>query len=301
MQEQPSISEPNNSPLGAGGISSLGAGGIDSHQHFWKYDAVRDSWITGEMSAIQKDFLPHDLQPLLQQNGLEGCVLVQSDQSEEHNDFLLEQARGNDFIKGIVGWVDLRAENVAERLAYYKQFNIIKGFRHVLQAEEDRALMLKPEFMRGIATLQPFNFTYDILIYADQLKYVPEFVAAFPQQKFVIDHVAKPNIKAQRIDELTIDMMAAAVHENVSCKISGMVTEADWKNWKKEDFTPYIDVVCEAFGPDRIMFGSDWPVCLVAASYEEMMSIVSEYFSSFTANERELFFGKNAIQFYNLI
>lgn len=295
MEQTTNISSVNNSPSGAGGI-----GGIDSHQHFWKYDAVRDSWITDEMGVIKKDFLPHHLQQLLQQNGLEGCVLVQSVQSEEHNAFLLEEARGNDFIKGIVGWVDFRAEDVAERLAYYKQFNIMKGFRQVLQGEADRALMLKPEFMRGIEALEPFNFTYDILIYADQLKYVPQFVAAFPQQKFVIDHLAKPNIKAQQIDEWTIDMMAAAVHENVFCKISGMVTEADWKNWKKEDFIPYIDVVCEAFGPDRIMFGSDWPVCLVAASYEETISIVSEYFSSFTAEEQNQFFRTNAIQFYNL-
>jgi L-fuconolactonase len=276
------------------------AGCIDAHQHFWKYDAARDSWITDEMSVIKKDFLPHDLQPLLQQNGLEGCVLVQSEQSEEHNAFLLEQAQGNDFIKGIVGWVDLRAGDVKERLAYYKQFSNIKGFRHVLQGEADRALMLKPEFMRGIAALQPFNFTYDILIYADQLKYIPQFVAAFPHQKFVIDHIAKPNIKAQQIDEWTIDMMAVAVHENVFCKISGMVTEADWKNWKKEDFGPYIDVVCEAFGPDRIMFGSDWPVCLVAASYAETINIVSEYFSSFTAEEQNQFFRTNAVNFYNL-
>jgi len=289
-----------NFPLGAGGINSLGAGRIDSHQHFWKYDAVRDGWITDEMMVIQKDFLPDDLQPLLQQNGFEGCVLVQSDQSEEHNQFLLEQASGNDFIKGIVGWIDLRSEDVKERLAYYKQFNIIKGFRHVLQGEADRALMLKPEFLRGVAALQLFNFTYDILIYADQLKFIPEFVAAFPQQKFVIDHMAKPNIKAHDIDEWAKDMMAVAVYENVCCKISGMVTEAGWKNWKKEDFTPYIDVICEAFGPDRIMFGSDWPVCLVAASYEEITSIVSEYFSSFTQNEQELFFGRNAINFYNL-
>ncbi len=300
MKQTTNIIRSHNSPLGARGTSSLGTGGIDSHQHFWRYNAVRDSWITDEMSVIKKDFLPHDLQPLLQQNGLEGCVLVQSDQSEEHNEFLLEQASGNDFIKGIVGWVDLGAENIKERLVYYKQFNIIKGFRHVLQGEADRAIMLKPEFMRGIAELQPFNFTYDILIYADQLKYVPEFVAAFPQQKFVIDHIAKPNIKEQQIDEWTIDMMAVAVHENVSCKISGMVTEADWKNLKKENFIPYLDVVCEAFGPDRIMFGSDWPVCLVAASYPEMMNIVSECFSSFTKNEQELFFGKNAISFYNL-
>lgn len=273
---------------------------IDSHQHFWKFDPVRDSWITDDMSVIQKDFLPADLQPVLHANGIDGCVAVQADQSEEQNDFLLEQAKENDFIKGIVGWVDLREENIGDRLAHYKQFNLIKGFRHVLQGEADRALMLKPEFMRGIAALKEFNFTYDILIYADQLKFVPEFVTSFPDQKFVIDHLAKPNIKAHDIDQWTKDIMAIAIHENVYCKVSGMVTEADWKTWKKDDMIPYMDVVLEAFGPDRIMFGSDWPVCLVAASYQQWYEMLKEYFSTFTKEERDQFFGGNAIQFYNL-
>ena len=273
---------------------------INSHQHFWKFDPVRDSWITDDMSVIQKDFLPADLKPVLDQNGVDGCVAVQADQSEEQNHFLLEQAKGNDFIKGIVGWVDLRADNIKDRLAYYKQFNLIKGFRHVLQGEEDRALMLKPEFMSEIAALKAFDFTYDILIFADQLKYIPEFAEAFPDQKFVIDHLAKPAIKEQDIDEWTKDMMAVAVHDNVHCKVSGMVTEADWKAWKKEDIIPYMDVVLEAFGPDRIMFGSDWPVCLVAASYERMFGILKEYFSTFTKEEQDQFFGGNAMQFYNL-
>lgn len=273
---------------------------IDSHQHFWKFDPVRDSWITDDMSVIQKDFLPADLQPVLLANKIDGCVAVQADQSEEQNKFLLEQARGNDFIKGIVGWVDLRAENICERLAYYQQSNLIKGFRHVLQGEADRALMLKPEFMRGIAALREFNFTYDILIFADQLKYIPAFVAAFPNQKFVIDHIAKPSIKAHDIDAWTKDIMQAAMHENVYCKISGMVTEAEWKTWKKEDLLPYIDVVIEAFGADKIMFGSDWPVCLVASSYHQWYSLLKEYFSTFTKEEQEKFFGGNAIQFYNL-
>ncbi len=271
---------------------------IDSHQHFWKFDANRDSWITEDMAIIQKDFLPFDLQPLLQENGFGGCVLIQTDKSEEHNNFLLEQAKGNAFIKGIVGWVDLRAENIKDHLAYYKQSPIIKGFRHILQGEGD--LMLNPKFMRGVAALKEFDFTYDILIYADQLKYIPQLVAAFPEQKFVIDHLAKPNIKKGEIYNWTKEMMSVAVHENVYCKISGMVTEADWKHWKLNNFIPYIDVVCEAFGADRIMFGSDWPVCLVAASYNEMLNIVTEYFSTFTHQEQTAFFGGNATQFYNL-
>jgi L-fuconolactonase len=154
--------------------------------------------------------------------------------------------------------------------------------------------------VRGIGALKEFEFTYDILIYADQLKYMPQFVATFPDQKFVIDHLAKPGIKEHEIEAWTKDIMAVAVYENVYCKISGMVTEANWKNWKAQDFTPYLDVVCEAFGPDRIMFGSDWPVCLIAASYAETVSIVSEYFSTFTREEQDQFFRKNAIQFYNL-
>lgn len=293
MEETAELNPLQNSP-------SRGLGGIDSHQHFWKFDPIRDSWITDDMSVIQRDFFPKDLEPVLKQNGFEGCVAVQADQSEEQNDFLLKLAKGNDFIKGIVGWVDLQAENVSERLRYYKQFDLMKGFRHVLQGETDRALMLKPPFMRGIKALKEYNFTYDILIFTDQLKYIPEFLTAFPDQKFVIDHLAKPKIKSGDIDEWTQDMMAVAQHENVYCKVSGMVTEADWKNWKKEDFIPYLDVVFEAFGEDRIMFGSDWPVCLVAGSYENMLGIVRDYVSTFTDDEQDKFFRRNATSFYNL-
>ncbi|MBC7889457.1 MAG: amidohydrolase family protein [Ferruginibacter sp.] len=273
---------------------------IDAHQHFWQFDPVRDSWINEEMAEIQRDFLPPDLQPLLQQNNLDGCVVVQSDQSEKENEFQLSNAGSFDFIKGIVGWVDLQSEGVHERLAYYHQFKKMKGFRHVLQGEADRALMLKPAFINGISKLQKFGFTYDILIFPDQLKYAGELAAAFPDQKFVIDHIAKPNIKDQKVAEWKKDIQALAAHENLYCKISGMVTEADWKNWTKEDFTPYMDTIVETFGTNRILFGSDWPVCLVAASYQQMLEIVTGYFSSFTDNERTKFFGLNAIQFYNL-
>jgi L-fuconolactonase len=273
---------------------------IDAHQHFWKFDPVRDSWITADMAVIQKDFLPGDLQPLLEANGLHGSVIVQSDQSEHENAFQLANAAGYDFIKGIVGWVDMQADNIEERLAHYKQFKKMKGFRHVLQGEPDRALMLQPAFKRGIGLLKQFGFTYDILIFPDQLEYIPAFVAAFPDQPFVIDHIAKPYIKDKKIEAWKKDMLPISRFENVYCKISGMVTEANWKNWKQEDFKPYLDTVVEAFGIKRIMFGSDWPVCLVAASYAEMMAIVKDYFSAFTQDEQDLFFGANATLFYNL-
>jgi L-fuconolactonase len=252
------------------------------------------------MSAIRKDFLPKDFEPILKQNGISGSVLVQVDQTETENDFQLKNAEENDFIKGVVGWVDLQSNNVEERLEFYKQYKKMKGFRHILQGEADRALMLKPAFMNGIRKLKKFDYTYDILIYTDQLKYTKEFVAAFPDQLFVIDHLAKPNIKEQKIDEWKKDIEAVAQHENVYCKISGMVTEADWHNWKKEDFKPYLDVVVKAFGTDRIMYGSDYPVYLVAATYEQMKSIVDGYFSSFSKDEQEKFFGKNVINFYKL-
>jgi L-fuconolactonase len=285
-----------NTPLGLGGAH----GGIDSHQHFWQFDPVRDSWINEEMKVIQRDFLPQDLRPILKANGFEGCITVQSDQSEAENDFQLTNADQHDFIKGVVGWVDLQAENIEDRLAYYSGFKKMKGFRHVLQGEPQRDFMLRPAFMNGISLLKKYNFTYDILIFPDQLPYTKEFVAAFPDQKFVIDHIAKPYIKDKKIDQWKKDVAAVAQFENVYCKVSGMVTEADWKEWKKEDFTPYLNVVVEAFGTKRLMYGSDWPVCLVAAPYENMLGIVKNYFSSFSEEEQLLFFGGNARQFYNL-
>jgi L-fuconolactonase len=273
--------------------------GIDSHQHFWKFDPVRDSWINDDMKVIQKDFLPEDLQPVLEANGFEGCITVQSDQSEAENSFHLANAEKNSFIKGVVGWVDLQAKNVEERLSYYSQFEKLKGFRHVLQGEPQRDFMLRPEFMRGVGLLNKYGFTYDILIFPDQLAFTKQFVAAFPVQKFVIDHIAKPYIKDKKIDEWKRDISEVAQFENVYCKVSGMVTEADWKGWKKEDFRPYLDAIVEAFGVKRLMYGSDWPVCLLAASYENMLGIVKDYFSSFSAEEQQMFFGDNARRFYS--
>lgn len=273
---------------------------IDAHQHFWKFDAVRDSWITDDMTVIQRDFLPPDLQPLLKENGFDGCITVQSDQSEEENIFQLDNAAKHDFIKGVVGWADLQAFDIEQKLADYSGCEKMKGFRHVLQGEADRSLMLHPKFMNGISKLEKYNFTYDILIFPDQLKYIPQFVSSFPNQKFVIDHIAKPLIKEGKTAEWKKQIQAVAKYENVWCKISGLVTEAGWKLWKPADFTPYLDIVTEAFGTKRVIFGSDWPVCLVAASYNQVLSIVKNYFLNFSKDEQESFFGGNAVNFYNL-
>lgn len=273
---------------------------IDAHQHFWQFDPVRDSWIKEDMKAIQKDFFPEDLLPLLLQNGFNGCVAVQANQSESETNFLVGLAENHEFIKGVVGWVDLQAGDISDRLEHYKSFPVLKGFRHVLQGESQRDLMLHPNFKRGIAALEQYGYTYDILIYPDQLRFSKALAATFPNQKFVIDHIAKPYIRRKEINDWKSDLEAIAAYRNVYCKISGMVTEGDWYNWKTSDFEPYLDAVVKAFGIDRIMFGSDWPVCQVAASYEEVTGIVKAYFSRFSAREQAQFFELNAVHFYGL-
>jgi L-fuconolactonase len=273
---------------------------IDAHQHFWQFDPVRDSWIDESMPEIQRDFLPEDLEPILKQNGLNGCVVVQSDQSEAENEFQLKNAGKNSIIKGVVGWVDLCSSKVEERLEYYYQFKLLKGFRHVLQGEPDASFMLQKSFLNGISLLQKFDFTYDILIFPLHLQNAKTLVQNFSNQPFVIDHIAKPDIKNKNIADWKKDIQAIAKLENVSCKVSGMVTEADWKNWQPADFTPYLDIVFEAFGAKRVLFGSDWPVCNIAGGYEKMISIVQNYTSTLTQNEQELFWGGNAVQFYHL-
>ncbi|MBC6611287.1 amidohydrolase family protein [Hymenobacter sp. BT507] len=273
---------------------------IDAHQHFWHFDAVRDAWITPDMAAIRRDFLPADLAPLLQQHNLDGCVAVQASQSEAETDWLLTLADEHAFIKGVVGWVDLQVDNVAERLAHYAQFKKLKGFRHVLQGEADRALMLQPAFRRGLAALFAAGFTYDLLILPDQLGYAAELAAAFPTQPFVVDHLAKPLIKAGELEPWAQDIRALAAHENVLCKVSGMVTEADWQRWQPQDFRPYLDMVFETFGPQRLLFGSDWPVCNVAGGYARMVELVEDYLRAFSGAEQARFWGENAGDFYRL-
>lgn len=274
---------------------------IDSHQHFWTFDPIRDSWITDDMSVIQRNFYPDDLKPILIQNGIDGCVAVQADQSLAETAFLLDIAAKNDFVKGVVGWIDLQADDIEEQLSELNSVKKLAGFRHVLQAEPDVEYMLRPNFLRGIAKLQKYGFTYDILIFPKHLTTAQKLVAQFPDQPFVLDHIAKPYIKAGLIDEWKRDIQSLAKFENLQCKVSGIITEADWKNWTYKQIKPYLDVVFEAFGIDRIMFGSDWPVCLVAGDYAQVKGIVETYTEDFSDSEKNKVFGENATKFYSIV
>jgi L-fuconolactonase len=272
---------------------------IDAHQHFWQFDPVRDAWINEEMFVIRRDFMPEDLQPILQSTDIQGCIAVQADQSEAETHFLLNLAQQNDFIKGVVGWVDLCSSNVEERLAYFSQFPLLKGFRHILQGEKPE-FMLQKDFINGVKLLKKYHFTYDILVFPHHLSAVKEFLQQFDNQSFIIDHLAKPYIKKGEIEAWAKDMQAIAQFENVYCKISGMVTEADWQHWQVEDFKPYLDVVTEAFGNQRLVYGSDWPVCLLAAEYSQQFNIVKDYFADFSEAEKAQIFGQNAVDFYKI-
>ncbi|GGH23409.1 amidohydrolase family protein [Mucilaginibacter phyllosphaerae] len=273
---------------------------IDTHQHFWKYHPVKDAWITDDMKVIQRDFLPEHLAPVLAANDITGCVAVQANQSETENEFLLGLAQGHSFIKGVVGWVDFKAGDIEERLQHYSNEKLMKGFRHVLQGEPDEQYMLNKKFMHGISLLDKYNFSYDILIKPNHLPYAKTFAAALPNQRLVVDHLAKPYIKDKITDGWKQDIQALAAYPNVSCKVSGMLTEADWLNWQPEDFVPYLDTVFNAFGANRVMYGSDWPVCNVAGGYKGVLAALEAYVSRLSQNEQELFWAKNGVGFYGL-
>lgn len=272
---------------------------IDSHQHFWKFDPVRDSWIDETMQKIKKDFLPQDLLPLLTENNFAGCVAIQADQSEEQTNFLLDLSQKNDFIKGVVGWVDLLDKNVAERLEHFSKNEKLKGFRHVVQAEADD-FMFRKDFRNGISELKPFDYTYDILIFQNQLPAAIDLVNSFPDQAFILDHIAKPAIKSGDILSWKKNIKEIAQADNMLCKISGMVTEADWHTWSAEDLKPYLDVIFENFSTEKIVFGSDWPVCNLAAAYGKVVKTIENYISELTATEQDQIWFQNAAAFYKL-
>lgn len=273
---------------------------IDSHQHFWSYDPVRDAWINDQMQVLQRDYMPADLQPVLQQHEIAGCIAVQAGQSETENDFLLSCAAAYPFILGVVGWIDLCSNELKERLDFYSRNKKMKGFRHILQSERDRAFMLRKDFMHGISLLSAYGFCYDILIHPDQLLFARELALLFPQQRFILDHIAKPDIKGGGSTSWEKEIRALANCPNVYCKISGLVTEADWNGWKADQITPYIDTVVAAFGMKRVMFGSDWPVCLLGGNYTAVIQLVSNYFSTYPIEEQQAFWAGNAMACYHL-
>lgn len=273
---------------------------IDSHQHFWNYEPEKHSWIDDDMSVIRRDFLSDDLQKVFAENGVDACVAVQADQTTEETNFLISIAENNNFIKGVVGWVNLRSESIEEDLLKYKKYDVVKGFRHVVQGEQDHNFMLRPEFLRGIELLGKYDLCYDILIFPHQLGAALELVKKFPNQKFVIDHIAKPYIKDGFFEGWAVMMREIAKHQNVYCKISGMITEAGYKTWTTEQVHPYMKLVLESFGAGRVMYGSDWPVCLVAGNYSMVKALVTDFISDLSQEQQNAIMGGNAAKFYNL-
>ena len=273
---------------------------IDAHQHFWKYDAQEYAWISDELAPLKRDFLPEELLQLLNKEKISGAISVQARQSEKENEFLLNHAKGNPFIKGVVGWIDLRSEKVEERLSFYRNFPILKGFRHVVQDEKDPEFMLHPAFLQGIEQLIKYGYCYDILVYARQLPQVLAFLNHFPDKPFIIDHLAKPDIKQGGFTSWQADMRKIAAFPKVLIKVSGMITEADWHHWEKEDFYPYLDELVLSFGVERLCYGSDWPVCNLAGNYSLQWDIVKTYFSTFNPSDINKVMGWNTQRFYHL-
>ena len=272
---------------------------IDAHQHFWRYEPERDAWITEEMSVLRRDFLPDELEAVLQGSRIDGTVAVQADQSERETEFLLALAERHPFIRGVVGWVDLRSTELRNRLEHFCAFDRFRGVRHIAQAEPDDFLT-RDDVVHGIGLLREVGLTYDILVYAHQLPAAVALVRRLPEQPFVVDHIAKPRIREGGIRPWAEQMRELAGCPNVWCKVSGLVPEADWARWRPDDLRPYLDVVFDAFGAGRLMFGSDWPVCLLAADYSRVVELIDSYAAQLPADQRDDLFGGSAVRFYGL-
>ena len=273
---------------------------IDAHQHFWRYDPREYEWIDDSMARLRRDFLPEGLKPELERAGFQGCVAVQARQTLEETRWLLELASATPFVLGVVGWVDLQSPEVRSQLETFARNPKLVGIRHIVQGEPDDRFLLRPEFLRGISVLEEFDLAYDILIYTRHLPVAAEFVRHFPGQRFVLDHLAKPPIKSGSLQPWARGIRELAAFPNVLCKLSGLVTEADWDSWKPEHLVPYIDTAFDCFGPDRLMIGSDWPVCTVVASYAQVMDVVHGYFSQQSAQVHAAILGENARRFWKL-
>jgi L-fuconolactonase len=272
---------------------------IDSHQHFWEYDAAEYPWITERLERIRRSFLPPNLEPELKATGMNGCIAVQARQTLEESRWLLGLSDRYPFIKGVVGWVDLRADDVERDLEELSKHAKFVGVRHVAQEEPDDRFLVGENFVRGISKLKQFDLAYDLLIFPKQLAAAIELVNKLPGQRFVLDHIAKPLVRDRIMEPWRTQIRELAKSPNVMCKISGLVTEAKWDSWRAEDFEPYLDVVAEAFGPERLMFGSDWPVCLLAAPYELVFNVANSW-ASRRGLRNEALFGENCAAFYRV-
>jgi L-fuconolactonase len=273
---------------------------VDAHQHFWRYDPAEYVWIGEGMERLARDYLPADLAPLLTAEGIAGSVAVQARQTIEETRWRLGLAAKHPAILGVVGWVDLRSSDVGEQLREFAANPRFVGVRHVVQDEPDERFLLGEAFVGGLRQLHGFGLTYDLLLYPPQLPAAVELAGMTPEQPFVLDHLAKPLIKPGTLDPWQADLRALARHPNVSCKLSGLVTEAAWQGWRRADFAPYLEVALEAFGPKRLMLGSDWPVCLLAAEYPDTVGIVTDFIARLSDSEQALILGGTASRFYGL-
>ncbi len=273
---------------------------IDAHQHFWRYNDSEHSWMGPEMDTLKRDFLPRELEVLLRSAGFDGSIAVQARQVPEETRWLLELADQYPFIKGVVGWVDLRSPGLRDQLENFAAHPRLCGVRHVVHDEPEDLFMLRKDFRNGIASLAEFDLAYDLLLYPRHLPVACELVGMFPDQRFVLDHIAKPHIRAGLIEPWASDIRRLAAFPNVFCKLSGMVTEANWKAWRPAQLEPYLDVVFESFGAGRLMIGSDWPVCTVAGPYEHVMAVVVDYIRRYTLRDQEMILSETAVRAYGL-
>ena len=273
---------------------------IDAHQHFWKYNASDYSWISDGMEVLKNDFLPENLQPELAKAGFDGSIAVQARQSLEETRWLLDYAAKYDFIKGVVGWIDLCSEAAHKQLVEFADNKKFVGARHVIHDEPDDRFMLSEPFLRGMEILGRYDLVYELLIYPKHIPIADELISAFPGQKFVLDHIAKPQISEGILSPWNEGIQKLARHPNLHCKLSGMVTEAGWYTWKKKDFKPYLDIIFSSFGPSRLMIGSDWPVCILSSGYDKTMNIVIDYIANLDRKENDMIMGNNALRIYNL-
>jgi L-fuconolactonase len=273
---------------------------VDAHQHFWRYDASAYEWIDQSMAALRRDRLPEDARGEMARAGFDACVAVQARQTVEETRWLLSLADAHPFIAGVVGWVDLQSAGVRAQLEELAAHAKLVGVRHIAQGEPDDRFLLRDAFCRGIAQLEEFGLTYDILIYPRHLRAAAELADRFATQRFVLDHLGKPDIRGRAIDAWERDVRHISARSNVWAKLSGLVTEADWAQWTPDDIRPYLDVAFDCFGADRLMIGSDWPVCLVAGEYDRVMRVVSDYVADRPERERHAVLGGNAQRFWNL-